>query len=85
MPAIAALAGDAVVRLIPGVLGGEGSAEQESFTQGLLEYPQYTRPADFRGMKVPDVLVSGNHEQIAAWRDEQAKARTTARRPDLLE
>ncbi|HEY8240439.1 MAG TPA: tRNA (guanosine(37)-N1)-methyltransferase TrmD [Kiritimatiellia bacterium] len=80
----AAVICDAVVRLIPGVLGGEGSAEQESFSENLLEYPQYTRPAEFRGMKVPDVLVSGNHEQIAAWRAEQAKARTRSRRPDLL-
>ncbi|MFH0909733.1 MAG: tRNA (guanosine(37)-N1)-methyltransferase TrmD [bacterium] len=80
----AAVVCDAVVRLIPGVLGGEGAAEQESFSAGLLEFPQYTRPADYQGMKVPDVLVSGNHEQIAAWRREQSKARTKARRPDLL-
>jgi tRNA (guanine37-N1)-methyltransferase len=80
----AAVICDAVVRLIPGVLGSDESAGQESFTSGLLEYPQYTRPAEFRGMKVPDVLVSGNHEQIAVWRAEQAKKRTAERRPDLL-
>ena len=80
----AAVICDAVVRLIPGVLGGEGAAEQESFSTGLLEFPQYTRPADYQGMKVPDVLVSGNHEQIAVWRKEQSVARTKAKRPDLL-
>lgn len=80
----AAVICDAVVRLIPGVLGGEGAAEQESFSTGLLEFPQYTRPAEYQGMKVPDVLVSGNHEQIAAWRKEQSVARTKAKRPDLL-
>ena len=80
----AAVICDAVVRLIPGVLGGEGAAEQESFSTGLLEFPQYTRPADYQGLKVPDVLVSGNHEQIAAWRKDQSVARTKARRPDLL-
>jgi len=80
----AAVICDAVVRLIPGVLGGEGAAEQESFTTGLLEFPQYTRPAEYQGMKVPDVLVSGNHEQIAAWRKDQSMARTKAKRPDLL-
>jgi tRNA (guanine37-N1)-methyltransferase len=80
----AAVICDAVVRLLPGVLGGEGSAEEESFSSGLLEFPHYTRPAEFQGMKVPDVLVSGNHEQIAAWRKEQSVARTKAKRPDLL-
>jgi len=75
---------DAVVRLLPGALGDDASAEDESFSAGLLEYPQYTRPAEFRGMKVPDVLVSGNHAEIARWRREQAKARTEKRRPDLL-
>ena len=75
---------DAVVRLLPGVLGGEGSTEQESFGNGMLEYPQYTRPAEFRGMRVPDVLLSGNHEEIARWRQEQGRRRTGERRPDLL-
>lgn len=75
---------DAITRLLPGVLGDEQSAEEESFSHGLLEYPQYTRPADFRGMKVPDVLLSGNHAQIARWRAEQARLRTTERRPDLM-
>ncbi len=75
---------DAVTRLLPGVLGDEGSARDDSFSQGLLEYPQYTRPADFRGMKVPDVLLSGNHAEIARWRAEQARLRTQERRPDLL-
>jgi len=76
---------DAVTRLLPGVLGDETSAQDESFSHGLLEYPQYTRPADFRGMKVPEVLLSGNHGQIAQWRAEQARLRTQERRPDLLE
>jgi tRNA (guanine37-N1)-methyltransferase len=75
---------DAVTRLLPGVLGDEDSAREDSFSQGLLEYPQYTRPAEFRGMKVPDVLLSGNHAEIARWRAEQARARTQERRPDLL-
>jgi tRNA (guanine37-N1)-methyltransferase len=75
---------DAVTRLLPGVLGDEASAEQESFSQGLLEYPQYTRPAEFRGLKVPEVLLSGNHAAIAKWRAEQARLRTAQRRPDLL-
>jgi tRNA (guanine37-N1)-methyltransferase len=75
---------DAVTRLIPGVLGHEESAEDESFSRGLLEYPHYTRPAEFRGMKVPEVLLSGNHEEIARWRAEQAHLRTEDRRPDLL-
>lgn len=74
---------DAVVRLLPGVLGGEGAAEQESFTGGLLEYPHYTRPEEYDGRRVPDVLLSGDHAAIAAWRLEQAKARTAKRRPDL--
>jgi tRNA (guanine37-N1)-methyltransferase len=76
---------DAVTRLLPGVLGDEDSAQQDSFSQGLLEYPQYTRPADFRGMTVPEVLLSGNHAEIARWRAEQARLRTEMRRPDLLE
>jgi len=75
---------DAVTRLLPGVLGDDESAHEESFSQGLLEYPQYTRPADFRGMKVPEVLLSGNHAEIARWRAEQAHLRTRERRPDLL-
>lgn len=76
---------DTVTRLLPGVLGDDESSREESFSAGLLEYPHYTRPADFRGMKVPDVLLSGNHAEIAKWRLEQAKARTRERRPDLLE
>jgi tRNA (guanine37-N1)-methyltransferase len=75
---------DAVTRLLPGALGDETSAQEESFSHGLLEYPQYTRPAEFRGMKVPEVLLSGNHAEIAKWRAEQARSRTEARRPDLL-
>jgi tRNA (guanine37-N1)-methyltransferase len=74
---------DAVVRLIPGVLGAQTGAEDESFANGLLEYPQYTRPRDFRGMTVPDILLSGNHAAIAIWRLEQRKQRTQERRPDL--
>ncbi len=76
---------DAVVRLLPGVLGHEDSAADDSFSEGILEGPQYTRPAEFRGWKVPDVLLSGNHAQIAAWRQEQARLRTKKQRPDLLE
>ena len=75
---------DAVVRLIPGALGDDESPRDESFSHGLLEYPQYTRPADFRGMKVPEVLTSGNHAEIAKWRAQQAKLRTQEKRPDLL-
>jgi len=75
---------DAVTRLLPGVLGDDESSREESFSHGLLEYPQYTRPAEFRGMKVPEVLLSGNHAEIAKWRAEQAKLRTKERRPDLL-
>ena len=74
---------DAVVRLLPGVLGDEQSAADESFSHGLLEYPHYTRPAEFRGWKVPDILLSGNHAAIEAWRREQARERTRDRRPDL--
>ncbi|MFC1499058.1 tRNA (guanosine(37)-N1)-methyltransferase TrmD [Verrucomicrobiota bacterium] len=80
----AAVVIDSVVRLLPGVLGDEESAKQESFSDGLLEYPQYTRPAVFRGMQVPDVLLSGNHEEIARWRKKQSLKRTKKRRPDLL-
>jgi len=74
---------DAVTRLLPGVLGDAQSSVDESFSHGLLEYPHYTRPAEFRGMKVPPVLLSGNHAAIEKWRREQAVARTTERRPDL--
>jgi tRNA (guanine37-N1)-methyltransferase len=75
---------EAVARLIPGVMGNEESATEESFADGLLEYPQYTRPADFRGWRVPEVLLSGDHGRIARWRRAQALARTVARRPDLV-
>jgi tRNA (guanine37-N1)-methyltransferase len=75
---------DAVVRLLPGVLGHEQSAADDSFSGGLLEGPQYTRPSDFRGWKVPDVLLSGNHGEIAKWRKAQALKRTERNRPDLL-
>jgi tRNA (guanine37-N1)-methyltransferase len=75
---------DAVARFIPGVLGDENSAAQDSFAQGLLEGPQYTRPVDFRGWRVPDILLSGNHGQIAKWRAAQALAKTRQSRPDLL-
>lgn len=81
----AAVLVDAVVRLVPGVLSDETSALSDSFQGGLLDAPVYTRPADWRGHKVPDVLLSGNEAAIHAWRDEQAIARTKARRPDLLE
>jgi len=75
---------DAVTRLLPGALGDAESANEESFSSGLLEYPQWTRPAEFRGMKVPDMLLSGNHAEIAKWRAGQARVRTRERRPDLL-
>jgi tRNA (guanine37-N1)-methyltransferase len=75
---------DAVVRLLPGVLGHEQSAADDSFTYGVLEAPHYTRPADFRGWKVPEVLLSGNHAEIAAWRRKEALRRTQENRPDLL-
>ena len=75
---------DAVVRLMPGVLGHEQSAVDDSFSRGLLEAPQYTRPAEFRSWKVPDVLLSGNHAEIESWRREQAIKRTRENRPDLL-
>lgn len=75
---------DSVTRLLPGVLGNQESAITDSFSTGLLEHPQYTRPADFRGMKVPDVLLSGHHERIDKWRQEQSRKRTELRRPDLL-
>ncbi|MGT2883776.1 tRNA (guanosine(37)-N1)-methyltransferase TrmD [Streptococcus ferus] len=76
---------DATVRLIPEVIGKEASHQEDSFSSGLLEYPQYTRPYDFRGMTVPDVLMSGHHENIRKWRLEQALRKTYERRPDLLE
>lgn len=76
---------DATVRLVPGVLGHEDSAREDSFEEGLLEYPQYTRPAEFRGMEVPEVLLSGHHEEIEKWRRRMARERTRARRADLLE
>jgi tRNA (guanine37-N1)-methyltransferase len=76
---------DCISRFIPGVLGCSESAEDESFSTGLLEYPQYTRPADFRGLLVPDVLLNGNHALIAGWRREQALLVTRSNRPDLLE
>jgi len=75
---------DAIVRLLPGALGHDQSAADDSFSNGLLEAPQYTRPAEFRGWKVPEVLLSGNHVEIARWRKEQAMKRTRANRPDLL-
>lgn len=75
---------DAVTRLLPGALGDDTSTSDESFSQDQLEYPQYTRPADFRGLRVPEVLVSGNHAEIARWRAEQARLRTLRRRPELL-
>ncbi len=75
---------DAVSRFIPGVLGSDRSAEEDSFFNSLLEYPQYTRPVDFRGHRVPDVLLSGNHSAISLWRRREAIKRTSSRRPDLL-
>lgn len=82
IPALALI--DAVVRLIPGVLGDDQSAASESFEDSLLEYPQYTRPAEFKGMAVPQVLLSGDHKKINSWRHAQALKRTKSRRPDLL-
>lgn len=76
---------DSVVRLLPEVLGKEESHQQDSFSTGLLEHPHYTRPADFRGIKVPDTLLSGNHKLIAEWRTKESLKRTLQRRPDLLE
>lgn len=75
---------DAIVRLLPGAIGNETSHKKDSFSTGLLEHPQYTRPADFRGMKVPDVLLSGNHAKIDEWREIQSVKRTKERRADLL-
>jgi len=82
VPAMAMM--EAVVRLLPGVLGNPASSEEESFAAGRLEYPQYTRPPEFEGMAVPEILLSGHHGQIARWRAEQAQQRTAERRPDLL-
>jgi tRNA (guanine37-N1)-methyltransferase len=82
--AAAAVVVDAVARLVPGVMGNEASGTDESFATGLLEYPQYTRPAEFRGHEVPDVLLGGDHERVARWRRAQSLHRTRARRPDLL-
>lgn len=76
---------DAIVRLLPGALGDERSAHDESFSTGLLEYPQYTRPRSYRGLEVPEVLLSGDHARIEAWRREEAFKRTRERRPDLIE
>lgn len=76
---------DAVVRLLPGALGDDASGEDESFESGLLEYPQYTRPPEFNGLKVPDVLLSGDHEKIAKWRRAEAMRITLAERPDLID
>lgn len=75
---------DCISRFIPGVLGSEESAEDESFADGLLEYPQYTRPANFRGMCVPEILLNGHHAKIQQWRQEQARLKTAMNRPDLL-
>ena len=83
LPALVVI--DAVLRLLPGVLGSEGSAQEDSHVNGLLEYPQYTRPPEFRGWSVPEVLLSGNHAQIARWRREQILRRTVERRPDLID
>lgn len=83
LPAMAII--DAVTRLLPGALGHENSRTEESFSANELEYPQYTRPAEYRGMRVPEVLLSGDHAQIAMWRKEQSRRRTAERRPDLLE
>jgi tRNA (guanine37-N1)-methyltransferase len=83
IPAMAVI--DAVVRLIPNVLGGNGSLQDESFTNRTLEYPQYTRPAEFRGMRVPEILRSGNHKKVEEWRMKESVMRTQKKRPDLLD
>jgi tRNA (guanine37-N1)-methyltransferase len=75
---------DSVIRLLPGALGSSESAINESFSSGLLDYPQYTRPAEFRGMKVPDVLLSGNHSEIEGWRRKKALEKTVKNRPELI-
>jgi tRNA (guanine37-N1)-methyltransferase len=82
LPALVVI--EAVARLVPGVLGNPDSLREESFSDATLEYPQYTRPEEFRGMRVPEVLLSGDHERVRRWRAEQALARTRQRRPDLL-
>jgi tRNA (guanine37-N1)-methyltransferase len=76
---------DAMTRLLPGALGHDDSAQQDSFSEGLLDYPHYTRPEDYRGARVPQVLMNGNHRDIDSWREQQALGRTWQRRPDLLE
>jgi tRNA (guanine37-N1)-methyltransferase len=81
IPAMAVI--EAVARLVPGVLGNPESLTEESFSDGLLEYPQYTRPEEFRGLRVPEILLGGDHAKIRRWRAEQAAARTERRRPDL--
>lgn len=81
----AMLMADAIGRLIPGVVGNTGSVEEDSFFRGLLDYPHYTRPEELRGMRVPDILLSGHHEKIRKWRKEQALRATLEKRPDLLE
>jgi len=73
-----------MIRLLPGALGSETSAENESFSENLLDFPQYTRPPEFRGMRVPEVLLTGNHAEIARWRREAAMRKTRSHRPDLL-
>jgi len=78
------LSSPSIVRLLPGVLGDDASSVDESHSEGLLEYPQYTRPEEYDGKKVPAILLGGNHPKIEKWRREQAKERTKARRPDLL-
>lgn len=82
LPALVVI--DAIVRLVPGVVGDDQSVANDSFSEGLLDFPQYTRPAEFRGLKVPDVLLSGHHAEIARWRREAQRRRTEERRPDLL-
>jgi len=79
------LMADAMGRLVPGVVGNTGSVEEDSFFRGLLDYPHYTRPQEIRGLRVPDIILSGHHENIRKWRKEQALAATLAKRPDLLE
>ncbi|HZC59903.1 MAG TPA: tRNA (guanosine(37)-N1)-methyltransferase TrmD, partial [Chthoniobacterales bacterium] len=81
----AAVVVDAVARLIPGVLGDGDSAVDESFSSGLLEYPQYTRPYEFRGWRVPEILLSGHHRAIREWRENQARQKTRERRPEMME
>jgi tRNA (guanine37-N1)-methyltransferase len=80
----AAVLTDAVVRLLPGVLGDAASSAEDSFATGLLEWPQYTRPVEFQGQRIPEILLSGNHAAILKWRQEQALQKTRLRRPDLL-